>query len=117
MNKIAIIALFALALAGCQTAQPTVTVAPQLEVVAPVAQPVTTMPVEWQALNREELKKLVADLDKNKDPNYAVFVLTPQGFKNLAYNLNEMKRYIAEQKEVIRFYKKINTRTGMAMRD
>lgn len=118
MNKFIILAaLMPLALAGCQTAAPVVTVAPQLDVTAPVAQPITSMPVEWQVLNRDELKKLVADLDKKQDPNYAVFVLTPQGFKNLALNMNEMKRYIREQKEIIKFYKKINTHTGQAMRD
>jgi predicted transcriptional regulator len=92
-------------------------VAPQLEVTAPTAQPITSMPVEWQVLNKDELKKLVTELDNKQDPNYAVFVLTPQGFKNLALNMNEMKRYIQEQKEIIKFYKKINTHTGQAMRD
>lgn len=116
MKKIALVALLPLALSACNSVQPASTVAPQLEVAAPSTQPITTLPVEWKVLNKQELKSLVAQLDKKDDPNYSVFVLTPQGFQNLALNMNEMKRYIQEQQEVIKFYKKVNTRTGMAMR-
>jgi uncharacterized protein YcfL len=117
MHKLALVALVPLALAGCNSVQPASTVAPQLEVSAPVPQQINTLPVEWKVLNKSELKKLVAELDKNQDPNYSVFVLTPQGFQNLSLNLTEMKRYIQEQQEAIKFYKKINRTTGMAMRE
>lgn len=117
MIKPLIAAGLALGLAACNTTQPASTVAPQLEITAPVPQQISALPVEWRVLNRVELKKLVAELDANQDPNYSVFVLTPKGFENLSLNLQEMKRYIQEQKEAIKFYKKINRTTGMAMRE
>jgi hypothetical protein len=117
MQKLTLVLLVPLALAGCNTTQPASTVAPQLEIAAPVPQQINALPVEWRVLNKTELKKLVAELDANQDPNYSVFVLTPKGFENLSLNMQEMKRYIQEQKEAIKFYKKINRSTGVAMRE
>ena len=37
------------------------------------------------------------------------FALTPQGYEKMSGNLQEMRRYILEQKEIIVYYKTVTT--------
>ena len=37
------------------------------------------------------------------------FALSPQGYEKMSGNLQEMRRYILEQKEIIVYYKKVTT--------
>lgn len=61
--------------------------------------------VEWKVLTKNELITLLADLEKNPDPNFALFALTPKGFENLSSNLIEINRFMQEQNEVIQYYR------------
>lgn len=95
-------------LAACQHDQPnSVIIAPQVPVNPPKTLPINTRKVEWKVLTQAELVKLLDELEKNPDPNFALFALTPQGFENLSYNLLEIKRFIQEQQEVIVYYQQI----------
>lgn len=62
----------------------------------------TLREVEWRVFNREELLKY---LEENKDVEIALFVVETKGYENLALNMQEIIRYIREQKEIIVYYR------------
>ena len=43
----------------------------------------------------------------SSDGNQAFYSITPQTYENLSYNVQEMLRYIREQKAVIEYYENI----------
>ena len=40
-----------------------------------------------------------------QDGNFVIFGMTPQDYENMAYNLQELRRYIRQQKEIIIYYR------------
>lgn len=49
----------------------------------------------------EQIKRL----EKIQGGSYVVFALTPQAYENMAYNLQEIRRYVRQQKEIIIYYR------------
>jgi hypothetical protein len=100
-------------LASCSTTKPTIQyvyiTAPKAEVVEPKTNPVTVKSVKWKVITKVELEQILVDLEKNPDPNFTLFALTPSDFQALSTNLVDIKRYIAEEKQVIYFYRKYNS--------
>ena len=43
---------------------------------------------------------------KEKKGYFVIYGLDPQSFKNLAVSLEQIKRYIEQQKEIILYYEK-----------
>lgn len=110
MNKILIVGL--LALAGCSQTQTVYKYAPRPAVIEPQTQAVQLRGVQWKVLTEKELREQLAELEKNPNPNFALFALTPDGMKNLQSNLVEINRFIAEQNEVIKYYRVYTEQTG-----
>lgn len=109
-NLILIASLF---LVGCTTTTNTYVYVPRPKAVEPVTQPVTMKQVKWQVLNKEELKKKLQELEAKPDPNFTLFAVTPEGFKNLNSNLIEINRFMQEQQEVIVYYRKYIEETSI----
>src|SRR6056297_2242526 len=103
MKAIAII-LAALLLSGCFGATiPVQTHVVELTYIHPAAPTEMTMrEVKWRVLNREEMLKY---LDENEDAEIALFAIETKGYENLALNMQEIIRYIREQKEIILNYR------------
>ena len=40
-----------------------------------------------------------------KDNTFVIFGMTPQDYENMAFNLQELRRYIRQQKEIIIYYR------------
>lgn len=62
--------------------------------------------VEWFVFNKEKLRKLIEKAD-NKNEELSLLAVNPKGYENISLNVQEMKRYILQQKEVIYFYKRV----------
>lgn len=62
----------------------------------------TLREVKWRVFNREELLKY---LEENKDTEIVLFAVETKGYENLALNMQEIIRYIREQKEIIVYYR------------
>lgn len=58
--------------------------------------------VTWTVLNKERLEEIL----REGGDELVLFTLTPQGYENLAVNMQEIIRYIREQKEIIIYYRK-----------
>jgi hypothetical protein len=59
--------------------------------------------VKWTVLNREQLENFLAD----NPGEFAFFILTDKGYENLSLNMQEIIRYISEQKEVMLYYRRL----------
>ena len=71
----------------------------------PLPRPVVMRDVQWMVLNRERLEIL---LEESNGSNFAVFALTPDGYENLALNINELRRYLEQQREIIIYYRNVS---------
>jgi len=94
-------------LAACsQTTQTVYQYQPRPVPAEPATSPVNMRPgVEWKVLTKKELQEQLAELEKNPDPNFALFALTPKGFEALSSNMVEISRFMQEQQEVIKYYR------------
>jgi hypothetical protein len=103
-TKLLLASLFAIALTGCTTPDVTVKADPVKPVlIHPAPPPAMTMrKLEWRVYNRQQLEEIL-----RTNPGEVIIVgLTPKGYENLTVNMQEIIRYIKEQKEVIIYYRK-----------
>lgn len=99
--------LIALGLVGCAGETKVITETkykvPQIFHPSPPPQ-VDALDVEWIVVNRDKLKELVAEAEQKGD-KLPLLALTPQGYQNLSLTIQELKRYILQQREIILYYK------------
>lgn len=65
------------------------------------------LPFEIQVMNLEKLKALVSEAEKN-NKTVVLVTLTLKDYENISLNLQELKRYIRQQDEIIKYYKNIS---------
>jgi len=100
-----------LILAGCQSAmQPLapvkiITETVELEIYQPtLPQAMLLDDVTWYVLTEDVLAEKIAEIESFSGNDFVVFAITPQGYENMAYNFQEMRRYILQQNEIIKYY-------------
>lgn len=65
---------------------------------------VVMAPVKWTVLNKEELENLLTTIEKTNNQRFSIIALDSDNFKNLVKNIEDLRRYILQQQEVIRTY-------------
>lgn len=58
------------------------------------------------------LEEKIYEVEKLLDGPFVVFAVTPSGYQALSTNLQEIKRYIAQQKEIIYYYREATAPKG-----
>jgi hypothetical protein len=71
----------------------------------PLPKAIDLQDVEFFVITEKNFEEQVARLQKMQDGTYVLFGLTPQDYENMAYNLQELRRYIRQQKEIIIYYR------------
>jgi hypothetical protein len=117
MNKIMLIALLFL-LPGCSLLRPStpeplplppvkiITETVQLEIYQPPLPPEIQLDdVQWFVLTESNLQEKVTEVKRFTGADFVVFGMTPQSYENMAYNFQEMRRYIRQQAEIIKYYR------------
>ena len=106
-----------LTLGGCSILQPeplpapepiikTVTEYKTLEIYQPqLPKEIDLQDVEFFVVTEKNLEEQVAKIRKMQDGNFVIFAMTPQDYENMAFNLQELRRYIRQQKEIIIYYR------------
>ena len=61
--------------------------------------------VEFFVVTEKNLEEQIERISKMQDGTFVIFGLTPQDYENMAYNLQELRRYIRQQKEIIIYYR------------
>jgi hypothetical protein len=83
---------------------PSVQPTEQVMVIHPAPPPGLNMrDVKWRVLNREQLEYLL----KTTQGDFVMYAMTVKNYENLSLNLQEVIRYIEEQKEMIIYYRKL----------
>ena len=61
--------------------------------------------VSWSVITEENLEEKITQIEKLMDGQFVIFALTPDGYEKMAENLQEIRRYILQQKELILYYR------------
>ena len=56
-------------------------------------------------MTEKNLEEQIAKISKMQGGTFVIFGLTPQDYENMAFNLQELRRYIRQQKEIIIYYR------------
>jgi len=106
-----------LTLGGCSLLRPeplpvpepiikTVTEYKTLEIYQPpLPKAIDLQDVEFFVITEKNFDEQVERLQKMQSGTYVLFGITPQDYENMAYNLQELRRYIRQQKEIIIYYR------------
>ena len=62
--------------------------------------------IQWIVITEKNYEESVAKVEKRVGGSFVVMALTPLGYESMAYNLQEIRRYIRQQKEIILYYRK-----------
>jgi hypothetical protein len=124
MSKIMLIALLFL-LQGCSLLRPStpeplplppvkvITETVQLEIYQPPLPPEIQLDdVQWFVLTESNLQDKISEVKSFTGADFVVFGMTPQSYENMAYNFQEMRRYIRQQTEIIKYYREATKPKG-----
>ncbi len=63
--------------------------------------------LHFDVVNKDNLQDYLKELQKQQNSQeYVFYAITPKTYELLALNMQEIKRFILQQKEIIIFYKK-----------
>ena len=71
----------------------------------PLPQEISMQDVTWFVINKENYQEAVQKVESLIGGDFVVIALTPTGYESMAYNLQEIRRFIRQQKEIIRYYR------------
>lgn len=84
----------------------TVTKVVPLEIYQPpLPQEIALENVKFFVITKSNLEEQIAKIEKMLGGDLVVFALTPQAYENMAYNLQEIRRYVNQSKELILYYR------------
>ena len=99
-------------ISGCAT---TVPVVAPVEVVTitvpapmyhpPLPEGLTPAEIEWIVLNPSIMREYIENYDAGDAPAVAYYSLTAQAYENLANNLADIRRYIRQNLNIIKYYR------------
>lgn len=58
------------------------------------------------------IQQKIAEIEVMLDGDFVIFAVTPEGYERMAANLQEIKRYINQQKEIIYYYREATAPKG-----
>lgn len=70
--------------------------------------PVEFPDTEWFVVSEENLDEALAKI-KEHGGTLTFMAMTPKGYENLAIGVNDLRRYILQQKQIIAYYEKAIT--------
>ena len=114
LRMTATLALLTLTISGCSILKPQ-SIPVEIKTVpikVPITQPVLPRRIDlkepyWYVVSDKNLEEF---LERNKKESGGVFFAMSAGdYELMAYNLQEIKRYVKELKQVVIYYKKVTT--------
>ena len=61
--------------------------------------------VTWFVITKNNYEEAVKRVEELLGAEFVVIALTPAGYESMAYNLQEIRRFIRQQKEIILYYR------------
>ena len=62
---------------------------------------------EWFVVNSSTLEEFLEKVRKIQSDEPVFFAFTPQDYEKMSYNLQEIRRYVLQQNEIIVYYEKM----------
>lgn len=72
----------------------------------PLPQEIKLEGIQWFVITDSNLEEKLKEIRTFQGGDLVVFAMTPQAYENMSYNLQEMRRYINQQKQIILYYRK-----------
>lgn len=115
LNKVVILTFVGF-FAGCQAFSRVEPEIPQVKVITetikleiyqpPMPPPIQLEDIYWYVITKKNLEEKITEIEKLLGPDdFVVYGITPQSYENMAYNLQELRRYIRQQTEIINYYR------------
>ena len=112
--------LFCLLISGCSvlSSKPTepepivktVSVVTPLEIYQPpLPNEISLEDVQFFIITENNLEEKIAEIEAMQGASFVIFGMTPHAYENMAYNLQEIRRFIRQQKEIILYYRVATT--------
>ena len=60
--------------------------------------------VTWKVVTSQNIDELVKQYEQKNGPDWVFYVMEVESFERLALNMEDIKRYILQQKEIIIYY-------------
>lgn len=67
--------------------------------------PTNLQDVKLFVITEDNVSEKLAEVERLQGNTPVVFAMTPQDYENMAYNLQELKRYIKQQQLIILYYR------------
>jgi hypothetical protein len=80
----------------------------------PLPNQINPVPVEWTVLNPELMQEYLDDLNEGNAPTNVWYSLTTKGYENLSTNMAEVKRYIRQVLNVLKYYRELDKQESKA---
>jgi hypothetical protein len=78
----------------------------QLEIYQPpLPPPIQLDDIKWFVVTEQNLQEKIQEIEYITGTDFVLFGMTPQSYENMAYNFQEMRRYIRQQTEIIKYYR------------
>ena len=74
----------------------------------PLPNQIDPVPVEWTVLNPELLQEYLDDLNEGNAPTNVWYALTTKGYENLSTNMAEVKRYLRQSLNILKYYRELD---------
>ena len=71
----------------------------------PLPKAINLQDIEFFVVTEKNFDEQIARLKKLQGGSYVIFGITPLDYENMSYNLQELRRYIRQQKEIIIYYR------------
>jgi hypothetical protein len=127
--KVMIVGLLAMTMTGCgflsRKPEPRV---PEVRIITeqvalpifhpPVPAEIRLEDVRWHIITKDNLEQKTAEIERLLGGDFVVFAIVPQDYENMAYNLQEILRYLRQQNELLIYYRKATENaTGTSAED
>ena len=74
----------------------------------PLPNQIDPVPVEWTVLNAELMQEYLDDLNEGNAPTNVWYALTTKGYENLSINMAEVKRYLRQPLNILKYYRELD---------
>lgn len=118
MNRIMILTLLASLISGCGIFGGSKSDPMQVETIRVITKPVEKyiyqppLPaalqlenVKFFVITKENMEQKIQQVEKLMGNDFVVYAITPPAYENLSYNMQELRRYIRQQQEIIVYYR------------
>ena len=74
----------------------------------PLPNQIDPVPVEWTVLNSALMQEYLDDLNEGNAPTNVWYALTTKGYENLSTNMAEVKRYLRQALNILKYYRELD---------